>query len=185
MFGSWIDRVNVEVLNTRKKGLGYFMILIDFFFPFSFSPRFFFFSFPIFFFLHTFHHSLSIVCCRAGCVCVCPYAFVCVQLLSVDPNWPAERDFGLFSRLHVTSGGVRQSGGISNGPQHDGRNPSRHDPLQELNQIDPHPPQNHPITPLSLWNGKRKKKEKYSLPKDNRSKHTQKSSATPKFKWGK
>jgi hypothetical protein len=80
---------------------------------------------------------------------------VCVQLLSVDPDWPAERDFRLVSRLHVTSGGVRQSGGISNGPQHDGSNPSRHDPLQELNQIDPHPPKT--IRVSLKWKTQKKK----------------------------
>ena len=142
---------------SQKKGLGFFMILI--FFSLSFSPfRIFSLSslFVSFFYIQFTTPYRS--CVPGTVVFVCPRAFVCVQLLSVDPGRPAKWDFGFVSRLHVTSGGTRQSGRISNGPQHDGRYPSRHDPLQELNQSAQ--PLSQPITPPpplgSPWNGKRK-----------------------------
>lgn len=126
------------------------MILIDFFFSFFFFPRDFFSPFFFYILFTTPYRS----CVAGPVVCVFDPTRSCVY--SFYPSTQtAERDFRLVSRLHVTSGGVRQSGGISNGPQHDGSNPSRHDPLQELNQIDPHPPKT--IRVSLKWKTQKKK----------------------------
>lgn len=109
----------------------FFILSRDFDFPSSLVVYFFFIIFLFWLFAFS---PLALLC---SCFCwTVSVSVLCVhaQLLSVDADRSTKRDFGLVSRFHVASGGVGQSGGVSNGPQPNGGPTGWHGQLQELNQ---------------------------------------------------
>lgn len=156
--------------DQKEKGSVFFCFLIDFFFFLSFLvilisllPSSFIFFFIIFLFWLFAFSPLALLC---SCFCwTVSVSVLCVhaQLLSVDADRSTKRDFGLVSRFHVASGGVGQSGGVSNGPQPNGGPTGWHGQLQELNQTVLH---THSLNTLQ----KKKELELSLLPENAKSK---------------